>query len=54
LPDAVDFSAPDFFADPYRTYADLRDHAPIYYDERTRRWFVTRYADVDASMRDPR
>jgi unspecific monooxygenase len=49
--------APDdvgFIADPYADYAELREHAPVRYDESTDHWLVSRYADVDALLRDRR
>lgn len=46
------FSA-DFYANPYPTYARLRAERPVYWDERARRWFVTRYADVAAATSHP-
>jgi len=39
-------------ADPYPTYAALRDEAPLYYNERYDFWALSRYADVDAALMD--
>ena len=39
-------------ADPYPTYRRLRDEAPVYYNERHDFWGLSRYADVDAALRD--
>ena len=39
-------------ADPYPTYRRLRDEAPLYYNERHGFWGLSRYADVDAALRD--
>jgi cytochrome P450 len=39
--------------DPYPTYRRLRDESPLYYNERHDFWGVSRYADVDAALRDP-
>jgi cytochrome P450 len=39
--------------DPYPTYRRLRDEAPLYYNERHDFWGISRYADVDAALRDP-
>lgn len=44
----IDLFHPDFFADPYPTYARLREERPIHWDERAQRWLITRYADVVA------
>jgi cytochrome P450 len=49
--------APDdlgFIADPYPAYAELREQAPVVLDERTDHWLVSRYEDVNASLRDRR
>lgn len=47
------FSA-EFVADPYPAYADLRANRPVWYDERTDHWYVSRYDDVNAMLRDRR
>jgi cytochrome P450 len=44
----------DFIADPYADYAELREVAPVLYDEATDHWLVSRFADVDALLRDRR
>jgi cytochrome P450 len=43
-----------FIADPYGDYAELRDVAPVLYDEATDHWLVSRYGDVDRLLRDRR
>ncbi len=43
-----------FIADPYPVYAELRERAPIWYHEPTDHWLVSRYADVNALLRDRR
>ena len=43
-----------FIADPYPALSALREAAPIVYDGRLGRWFVTRHADVRACLRDRR
>src|SRR5262245_57291235 len=53
----VDAFAPHeigFVANPYPAYTELRRQAPVVYDEATDHWLVTRYADVDALLRDRR
>ena len=37
-------------ADPYPTYARLRDEAPIYYNQRYDFWALSRHEDVQAAM----
>lgn len=39
--------------DPYPFFAQMREHAPVYYSERYRSWFVTRHDDVSAAFRNP-
>jgi cytochrome P450 len=41
-------------ADPYPLYHRLRSEAPLYRDEQSGAWIVTRYADVAAMLRDAR
>ena len=43
-----------FIADPYPDYEELRRSAPVVYDEATDHWLISRYADVDALLRDRR
>ncbi|MBW7884466.1 MAG: cytochrome P450 [Caldilineaceae bacterium] len=49
-------SGQQFKADPYPTYAQLRAEAPVYCrtsaDGAARMWFITRYEDVVAALRD--
>jgi cytochrome P450 len=39
-------------ADPYPTYRRLRDEAPLYRNERFEFWGLSRFADVQAALRD--
>lgn len=43
-----------FIADPYPGLGALREAAPLVYDDRLGRWFLTRHADVRACLRDKR
>jgi cytochrome P450 len=43
----------EFFDDPYPTYRELRDHAPVYYSERYGFYALSRYDDVLRAHRDP-
>lgn len=45
--------AVDIDIDPYPTYRRLRDESPLYYNDRHDFWGLSRYADVDAALRDP-
>src|SRR5690348_8632892 len=38
--------------DPYPIYRRLRDEAPLYHDERTDLWVLSRFDDVQAAARD--
>lgn len=49
-----DPSDPAFIADPYPVLADLREAAPIFWNEASGQWMVTRWADVHAALRDKR
>ncbi|MDP3891841.1 cytochrome P450 [Nocardioides sp.] len=37
---------------PYEVYKQLRDHAPVYFNERRNLWVVSRYEDVRACLRN--
>jgi cytochrome P450 len=37
---------------PYPTYKRLRDEAPLYYNETFDFWGLSRFADVEAALRD--
>jgi cytochrome P450 len=43
-----------FIANPYPVYAEMRERAPVLYDDQTDHWLVSRYADVNALLRDRR
>ena len=42
----------DIDLDPYPTYARLRTEAPVYYNEEVDFWALSRYADVEAALKD--
>jgi cytochrome P450 len=46
--------SPEFVADPYPAYAVLRREAPAFFHEPTGQWVISRYADVNALLRDRR
>ena len=56
LPAALGYlpSDPAFVANPYPTFARLREAAPVAYDAATNQWLVARHADVSALLRDRR
>jgi cytochrome P450 len=43
---------PELLADPYPAFRRLRDEAPLYYNDRYDFYAVTRFADVEAVLRD--
>ena len=45
---------PDFIADPYPLLNDLREATPVFLNERTGQWMLTRFADVNSTLRDRR
>jgi pimeloyl-[acyl-carrier protein] synthase len=42
------------YADPYPVYREMRAKDPVHWSELARAWFLTRYADVSAILRDSR
>lgn len=45
---------PEFVADPYPAYAELREGGRVRYFEPTKQWLVPHHADVSALLRDRR
>ncbi|WP_438481193.1 cytochrome P450 [Oleiharenicola lentus] len=45
-------SAPTMLSDPFPAYARLRAEAPIAWSERWQAWVVSRYSDVQVSLKD--
>jgi cytochrome P450 len=45
---------PAIFDDPYPTYAQLRDEAPLYRGPKHRFWTLSRHADIKSALADPR
>jgi cytochrome P450 len=54
LLERFDPADPAFIADPYPTLAALREATPIFFNERTRQWVITRFAGVHETLRDRR
>jgi cytochrome P450 len=48
------FVQAETFADPYPLARWLREHDPVHWSPELRGWVLTRYADVSASLHDPR
>ena len=49
-----DLHSDAYFADPFATYASMRQNDPVYFDPLLSMWIVTRYNDVLTVSRDKR
>lgn len=54
LVDDLDFYDPAFIADPYPALGRLREAAPVFRNQRTGHWMLTRFAEVHETLRDRR
>jgi cytochrome P450 len=45
-------SSPEIMQDPYPIYARLREEAPVFWSDLWQSWVVSRYDDVNASLRE--
>ncbi|CAM2069381.1 Cytochrome P450 [Sulfidibacter corallicola] len=50
----IPLGGPEYFADPYPFYAQLREHHPICRHPMVKGVVVSRYADIDAILKDSR
>jgi cytochrome P450 len=50
----IDLSSRSFTQDPYPALNEMRESAPLIYDEPSNLWLATRHADVRACLRDRR
>jgi len=50
--DEIDLFSPEFQEDPYPAYARLRAQSPVYRESRYGVYALTRFADVEAALRD--
>jgi len=50
--DDVSLLSPDFYADPHPVMTWMRENAPVYWDDATGIWAITRYADLMTVSRD--
>ena len=50
----LDFYDPGFLADPYPALCRVREATPIFRNQQTGQWMLTRFADVDETLRDRR
>ena len=51
--DAFQPTSPEFLANPYPFYKELRETAPIFFYEPWGKWVLTRYEDVNALLTRP-
>lgn len=54
LPIRFDPGDPAFIADPYPTLNVIRETTPIFFNEHTNQWMLTRFSDVAEILRDRR
>ncbi len=52
--DDLHLNDPEFIANPYPRLNELREQTPIFWDEQTNQWMLTRFEDVQAALRDRR
>jgi cytochrome P450 len=50
----LDLNNPEFIGNPYPLLTELRENAPIFYDEEWRKVFFTRYEDIATLLKDRR
>jgi cytochrome P450 PksS len=53
-PSADDLFSPAALQNPYALYQQMRAEDPVHYSEALGYWFLTRYTDVEAALRDER
>ena len=51
---ALDVDNLDFIANPYPALGKLREATPIFWNERTNQWVLTRFSDIAETLRDRR
>ena len=52
--DDIDLLEGDWYAtEPHETWRWMREHAPVYFDEKSDTWALTRYEDVLTVEKDP-
>ena len=45
---------PEYLANPYALYSQLRTQEPVFWDEQANAWVLTQYSDAVSALRDPR
>jgi cytochrome P450 len=54
LLERFDVTDPAFIAHPYPVLAELREATPVFFNERSNQWVITRFSDVYETLRDRR
>jgi len=54
VPIAIDLHSEEFFGNPFPTFEILRNEKPVFYDDKDKRWVITRYLDVVDVLRNHR
>lgn len=49
-----DIFGAEFIRDPYPSYAQMREHHPLYFHPGAQAWILSRYEDVHTALTDPR
>lgn len=50
----LSFADPAFLANPYPTLNALREETPIFWNDSTNQWMITRFADVSSALKNRR
>lgn len=53
-PTRFDVSDPDFIRDPYPVLNEIRETTPIFWNEASQQWMLTRFEDIASALRDRR
>lgn len=54
LRERFDLASEALIADPYPVFAELRERAPVFWNETSEQWVISHHADVHATLRDRR
>lgn len=50
----LDFLQADILCDPYPLYRQLREEQPVFWSDQMDAWVITRHADVEGALRNPK
>ncbi|MFF9349007.1 cytochrome P450 [Streptomyces sp. NPDC014734] len=54
MPSLLELFSPEYSADPYVFYREVREENPVYYDKMTRSWVVLGYDEISRLSKDER